>query len=79
MSYDWKALTIQEASELLFYTCVELFLSEEYPVFITNQNIRVLTQRLYGDYRQIHNTQEYKRAEKHVAYYKNTGLGYELF
>lgn len=41
--------------------------------------IRVLTQRLYGDYRQVHNTSEYKRAEKHVFFFKNTGLGKELF
>jgi len=76
---NWTALTTQEASELLFYTCVQLFLSEEYPVFIQNQSIRILTQRLYGDYRQVHNTQEYKRAEKHVKHYKSTGLGHELF
>jgi hypothetical protein len=41
--------------------------------------IRILTQRLYGDYRQVHNTSEFKRAEKHVYYFKNTGLGKELF
>ena len=41
--------------------------------------VRFLTQRLYGDYRQIRQTQEFKRAEKHVNQFKNTGIGKLLF
>lgn len=76
---NWLALTPQEASELLFYLCVEFMLSNKSYNISADVGVRVLTQRLYGDYRQIHNTQEYKRADKHVKHYKSTGLGYELF
>jgi hypothetical protein len=75
---DWKELTSQEASVLLFKLCVEVLLAEDKigPIDI---KIRQLTQRLHGDYRQLVNCPEYKRAVKHVHYFKNTGLGKELF
>lgn len=79
MSIDWQALTPQEASEVLFYRCVELMLQGKAYNLSADVGVRVLTQRLYGDYRQVHNTQEYKRADKHVKHFKSTGLGYELF
>lgn len=79
MNFDWKAISPQEASEILFYKCVELMLQGQEYKLTAEITIRVLTQRLYGDYRQVHNTQEYKRAEKHVKHFKSTGLGHELF
>lgn len=79
MSLNWQALTPQEASELLFYKCVEFMLTDKTYNLSADTTVRVLTQRLHGDYRQIHNTPEFKRAEKHVKHFKNTGLGYELF
>lgn len=77
MNEDWKALTIEEASVILFKRFVQLLLDEK--DIILDSTIRLLCQRLYGDYRVFHNTQEYKRAVKHVNHYKNTGLGRELF
>lgn len=79
MNFDWKAISPQEASEILFYKCVELMLNGQAHNLSADQTARVLAQRLYGDYRQLHNTQEYKRAEKHVKHFKSTGLGHELF
>lgn len=79
MIHDWKAISPQEASELLFYLCVELMLKDKGYFITADTSIKVLTQRLYGDYRQVQNTQEYKRADKHVKYFKSTGLGHELF
>lgn len=79
MIQDWKALSPEEASVILFKRCVELLLLEEGYKITSDTTIRVLTQRLYGDYRQVHNVPEYKRAEKHVYYFKNTGLGKQLF
>lgn len=80
MIYDVKAISSEEASVLLYKRCVELIVKEtkKYEI-IADHLIRVLAQRLYGDYRQVTNTSEYKRAEKHVNYFKNTGLGRELF
>jgi hypothetical protein len=72
-------LSPEEASTLLFKRCVELMLSGLKYNVSADLTVRVLTQRLYGDYRQAHNTQEYKRAEKHVFLFKNSGLGKELF
>ena len=79
MTEDWKALSPEESSVLLFKMCVRLLLKEEGYKITTDTTIRVLTQRLYGDYRQIHNTPEFIRAKKHVHHFKNTGLGKELF
>lgn len=76
---DWKTIPPQEASDLLFYTLVELMLQGKGYNLSAEVTIKVLTQRLYGDYRQVHNTQEFKRAEKHVKHFKTTGLGHELF
>lgn len=78
MTVDWNGLTAQEASVLLFKLCVAVLLAEDKigPIDI---KIRQLTQRLHGDYRQLANSPEYKRAVKHVHYFKNTGLGKELF
>ena len=73
------ALSPEESSVILFKKCVDLLLREEGYKITADTTIRVLTQRLYGDYRQVHNTQEYKRAEKHVYHFKNTGLGKQLF
>lgn len=79
MNYDWKAISAEEASRILFMKCTELMLIGKGHNLTSDLTIRVLTQRLYGDYRQVHNTSEYKRAEKHVFFFKNTGLGKELF
>lgn len=79
MSFNWQALTPQEASELLFYKCVKFMLLNQTYNISADTAIKVLTQRLHGDYRQIYNTPEYNRAEKHVKHFKNTGLGRELF
>ena len=79
MNHDWKAISPEEASKLLFMKCTELMLNGSGNNLTADITIRVLTQRLYGDYRQVHNTSEYKRAEKHVFLFKNTGLGKELF
>jgi hypothetical protein len=76
---NWNIISAEEASVLLFERCVELMLNESSYLITADVNIRILTQRLYGDYRQIKHTQEYKRAEKHVNFFKNTGLGKELF
>lgn len=76
---DWNVLPAVEASNLLFHRCVELLLSDKRGYINTDTTIRLLTQRLHGDYRQVYNTPEFKRAEKHVFYFKNTGLGRELF
>lgn len=75
----WNLISTQEASEIIFIKCVELLLEDKDNEITANPTIRLLTQRLYGDYRQIQNTSEYKRAKKHVHHYKNTGLGKELF
>jgi hypothetical protein len=79
LSLNWQALSPQEASNLLFYRCVELMLQDKGYNITADNTVRVLTQRLYGDYRQVHNTAEFKRAEKHVFHFKNTGLGKQLF
>ena len=79
MIYDVRAISSEEASVLLYKRCVELIVTENKYEITADPTIRVLTQRLYGDYRQVVNTAEYKRAEKHVNYFKNTGLGRELF
>jgi hypothetical protein len=76
---DWNILPAIEASQLLFYRCLELLLSDKKYNISTDTTVRLLTQRLHGDYRQVFNTPEYKRAEKHVSHFKNTGLGKELF
>ena len=75
----WNLISTQEASEIIFIKCVELLLEDKGYEITADPTIRLLTQRLYGDYRQIQNTAEYKRAKKHVHHYKNTGLGKELF
>lgn len=77
--HDWNVISSQEASEILFFRCVELMLIGQTYNITSDLTIRILTQRLYGDYRQITNTQEYKRADKHVRYFKNTKLGKLLF
>jgi hypothetical protein len=79
LNFDWRAISPEEASKFLFKRCVEIMLSGKEYNMSADLTIRVLTQRLYGDYRQIHCTAEYKRAEKHVYMFKNTGLGKELF
>jgi hypothetical protein len=79
LNHNWYAITPQEASVILFKRCVELIMAGKSGEVMLDLTIRILTQRLYGDYRQVHNTSEFKRAEKHVYYFKNTGLGKELF
>lgn len=78
MSYNWSLITHEEASKLLFNRCIELLIINAKKIE-NDPNIRILVQRLYGDYRQVKNTKEYARAEKYVFYFKNTGLGKELF
>lgn len=79
MNQDWKAVSPEDASTLLFFRFVELMLCNQSYNISADLTIRVLTQRLYGDYRQASNTSEYKRAEKYVYIFKNSGLGKELF
>lgn len=79
MIYDLKSISSEQASILLFKRCVELIVLEKKYEITADPAIRILTQRLHGDYRQVTNTPEYKRAEKHVHFFKNTGLGRELF
>lgn len=64
---------------MLFFRLVEMFLADAGWKITADPTVRILTQRLYGDYRQVHNTQEFKRAERYVHMFKNTGLGKELF
>jgi hypothetical protein len=40
----------------------------------SDANVRLLTQRLYGDYRQVHMTNEFKRAEKQMKLIKSSPL-----
>jgi hypothetical protein len=74
----WLGISSQEASENLFSLILDLFLKNEGYRISACPNIRVLTQRLYGDYRQVHVTAEFKRAEKHCHWWKNSGLGKAL-
>lgn len=76
---NWYTIDTEEASEILFIRCVELMLKDQAYLISADVTVRILTQRLYGDYRTIAKTQEYKRAEKHVKTFKNTGLGRALF
>lgn len=76
---NWNTISVEEASKILFDKCVEFMLLDQAYKISADVNIRILTQRLYGDYRQVHNTPEYKRADKHVYFFKNTGLGKQLF
>lgn len=78
MSLDLFKIPVEEASILLFKGCVELILKGNHSHLI-NSDMKRLTQRLYGDYRALHQTDEYKRAVKHVKHFKSTGLGKELF
>jgi len=78
MSLDLFKLPVEEASVLLFKGCVELILNGNHSHLI-DSDMKLLTQRLYGDYRALHQTDEYKRATKHVKHFKSTGLGKELF
>jgi hypothetical protein len=68
-----------ELSVFLFKKCVAHLLGSEKDPLEFNVEVKAATQRLYGDYRLIKNTNEYKRAEKHVKYFKSTGLGRELY
>lgn len=76
---NWNTISAEEASEIIFSRCVELLLNNQGYLITTDVNIRILTQRIYGDYRQIINTPEYKRAERHVKFFKNSKLGKYLF
>lgn len=76
---EWYSITPEEASMVLFHKCVGYMLNSTSYLISADPIVRAITQRLYGDYRQVHNTAEYKRAEKHVHQFKNTGLGKELF
>ncbi len=76
---NWNTISVQEASQMLFFRLVELLLTNKGWTISADTTVRILTQRLYGDYRQIQNTQEFKRAERHIYIFKNTGLGKELF
>jgi hypothetical protein len=76
---DWSIITVEEASLMLFTRCADLMLKGNGYMVSADVTIRILTQRLYGDYRQIGQTQEYKRAERHVTHFKTTGLGKALF
>jgi hypothetical protein len=70
----WLGLSPQEASEELFKLIVGHFLKEEGYRISADQNVKILTQRLYGDYRQVHMTNEFKRAERHIKFLKNSPL-----
>jgi hypothetical protein len=70
----WLGLTPQEASEMLFKLILDKFLQDKGYDITACPNIRILTQRLYGDYRQVRMTAEYKRAEKHNKWWRNCPL-----
>lgn len=74
MSNPWLALSVEDASKMLFKLILNKFLNEAGYDITSCPNIRILTQRLYGDYRQVHMTAEFKRAEKHYKWYINTPL-----
>jgi len=71
---NWFGLSPQEASEMLFKLILDKFMQDKGYEITACPNIRVLTQRLYGDYRQVSVTAEYKRAEKHNKWWRNTPL-----
>lgn len=75
----WYTINTTEASEILLIRCIELMLKDQGYLISADPTIRILTQRLYGDYRTIAKTKEYREAEKHVKMFKNTGLGRALF
>lgn len=78
MSSDLLKLTTEKASKLLFNKCVELLLAKCDILCNNDPTIKVLTQRLYGDYRLLHLTSEYKKALNHVEQFTKSGLGREL-
>jgi hypothetical protein len=67
-------LTPQEASEELYKLIIGLMITDKGYAISSDQNIRLLTQRLYGDYRQVHMTNEFKRAEKQMKLVKSSPL-----
>jgi len=76
---NWNIISPEEASVILFMRCVQLMLEGKTWMIAADATVRLLTQRLYGDYRQLHQTSEFRRAERHVKFFKTTGLGRELW
>jgi hypothetical protein len=76
---NWNTISTEEASKILFKLCYDLFLKDQGYMIAANANVRLLTQRLYGDYRQIHQTSEFRRAERQHRFFRTTGLGKELW
>jgi hypothetical protein len=58
--------------------CYEVMLTRKQNVFtylLRDPAIRFLTQRLYGDYRQIESVPEYRHAEEALNGFKSTLVG----
>jgi uncharacterized lipoprotein YajG len=70
----WLGLSPQEASCELYRLIMELAFADKGYAIAADANIRLLVQRLYGDYRQVHMTNEYKRAEKQMRLIKSSPL-----
>lgn len=70
----WLGLSPQEASEELYRLIIELFFLDKGYAISSDTSIRLLTQRLYGDYRQVHMTNEFRRAEKQMKLAKASPL-----
>lgn len=68
---DCFKMTSEEASVYLHKLLIEAFLSNDELSDSKKTKIKALAQRLYGDYRAVHNTSEYKRAKKYVNFCKS--------
>lgn len=73
---SWNTISPQEASQMLFKRILELIIRSV--EVSSDTTVKLLAQRLYGDYRLVKQTAEYKRAKKTLFYFRNTGLGKEL-
>jgi hypothetical protein len=75
---ELNSLNRPQASEQLFLLCYEVLLAHKQNVFsylLKDPSIRFLTQKLYGDYRQIEAVPEYKHAEEALNGFKSTLVG----
>ena len=74
-----NSLDTKSASRELFLRCFGVMVSSRKQIWFNNllkdPIIKMLTQRLYGDYRQIENVHEFKKAYKALKEYKSTRIG----
>lgn len=76
---DCYKMTAEEASAYLQKLLIEAFLSGDNLADAKKIKLKALAQRLYGAYRTVHNTNEYKRAKKYVKFYKSLRVCKTLF